>query len=90
MIKSGRVDIITEVSLSLHIALPREGHLDATVHAIAYVSQKYNSRLVYDPSYSEIDHSIFRCNWSEFYWEAEEVIPVNVPLEVRRLIPVCL
>ena len=54
MIILGRTDIITKVSLLLsHVGLPRDGHLDEAVHVMAYVSQKYNSRLVYDLSYSD-------------------------------------
>ena len=35
---------------------------------------------MYDPLYPEIDHSVFKkCNWSEFYRDAKEVIPMNVP-----------
>ena len=61
MIELGRIDIITKVLLfSLHVALPREGHLDAAVHDIAHVGQRYNSRLMYDPLYPEIYHSVFK------------------------------
>ena len=50
MIKLGRIDIIIEVLiLSSHVALPREEHLDTAVHVMAHVSQRYNSRFVYDP-----------------------------------------
>ena len=45
--------------LSSHVALPIEENLDAAVHVMAYAEKKYNSRLVYDPSYPEIDHSVF-------------------------------
>ena len=51
MINIGRIGIMTKVSLlSSQVVLPKEGHLDATVHVMAHVSQRYNSRLVYDPS----------------------------------------
>ena len=68
MIKLGRIDIITELSLLLpHITLPREGHLEAALHVKAHICQRYNSRLVYDPLYPEIDHSVIKeCDWSEF------------------------
>ena len=40
MIKLRRIDIITEVLLlSSHVALPKEGHLDAAVHVMAHVGQ---------------------------------------------------
>ena len=46
MIQLWRMDI-TEVSLlSSHVALPREGHLNAAVCVIAHVGQRYNARLV--------------------------------------------
>ena len=81
MMELGRIDIVTEVSiLSFHIALPREGHLEAVVHVMAHVGQKYNSRFVYDHSYLETDHSVFKeCGWSEFYRDANEVLPMNAP-----------
>ena len=61
MIELGRIYIITKVSLlSSHVALPREGHLDAAVHAMAHVGWKYNSSLVYDPLCPEIDHSVIQ------------------------------
>ena len=81
MIKLGRINIITEISLlSSHVALPREGHLEAAIHVMTHVGQRYNSRLVYDPSYPEIDHCVFKeCDWSEFYRNSKEAIPVNTP-----------
>ena len=60
--------------LSSHVALPREGHLDAAV------GQRYNSILVYDHSHQEMDHSVFRkCDQSEFYRDAKEAIRMNAP-----------
>ena len=54
--------------------------MEAAVHVMAHVCKKYHSRLVYDPSYPEMDHSVFKeCYWSEFYRDAKEAIPVNAP-----------
>ena len=80
MIELGRIDIITKVSLlSSHVALPSEGHLDAAVYVMAHVVQRYNSRLAFDPLYPEIDYSVFKkCDWSDFYRDAKEAIPVNI------------
>ena len=82
MIEVGRIKIKTKVSLfSFHTALPSEGCLDATVHVMAYVGQKYNSRLMYDLSYPETDHSVVKkYNWLEFYKNAKEDIPTNAPV----------
>ncbi len=50
MIELGRVDICTEVSmLSSHMALLCQGHLDAALHVMSYLSQHHNSRLCMDP-----------------------------------------
>ena len=77
MIEWGRIDIIIKVPLLLsNVAHPIDGHLKAAIHAMAHVDQRYNSRLIYDPLYPEIDHSVFKkCDWSEFYRDA---IPMNV------------
>ena len=61
LIKLGRIDIITKVSLLLsHGALLGEGHLDATLYVMAHVSQRYNSRPVYGPLCPKIDHCVFK------------------------------
>ena len=38
MIELERIHIATKMLLTSHVALPREGHLDAAVHAIAHAS----------------------------------------------------
>ena len=69
MAKLGRADVIAEVSLlSSHLVMPRKRHMDAAVHIMACMCKKCNSRLVHDPSYPCIDHSVFcKCDWIEFY-----------------------
>ena len=81
MVEIGRVDIITDVSeLSSHLALPREGHLEAVFHMFAYLEKKHNARIVFDPTYPEIDMSVFKeCDWKEFYGNITEAIPPNAP-----------
>jgi hypothetical protein len=80
-VELGRVDIITEVSmLASHLALPREGHLEAVFHIFSYLDQKHNSRMAFDPTYPAIDKTKFKeCDWKEFYGEAQEAIPPNAP-----------
>ncbi len=80
-VELGRVDIITEVSiLSSHLALPREGHLEALFHLFAYIEKKHNARIVFDPSYPEIDMTTFKeCDWKHFYGDVHEAIPPNAP-----------
>ena len=55
------------------------GELDEVVNVMAHVGERYDSRLVYDPLNPGMDHNIFKeCDWSEFYGDAKEAIPVNV------------
>ena len=91
MIVLGRIDIITKVLLlSSHLALPREGHLDAAVHVMTHAGQRYDLRLVYNLLCPEIDHSVFKkCDWSEFYWDAEEAIPINPPKPQGKEVNIC-
>jgi hypothetical protein len=81
MIELGRVDIITEVSLlASQLAQPREGHLEAVFHLYAHLRHKHNSRLCLDPTYPEIDKSVFMDHdWKTFYGDVKEAIPENAP-----------
>ena len=82
MVELGRVDLITEVSLlASQVAMPREGHLEAVFHIYSYLNCKHNSRMVFDPTYPEIDMSNFKeCDWKSFYGDCKEAIPSNTPL----------
>ena len=46
-----------EVIIVITCRLPREGHFDAAIHVMVHIGI---SRLVYDPSYPGIDHSVFK------------------------------
>ena len=78
----GRVDIISEVSiLASQMAAPRMGHLDAALHVVSYLKRKHNARMVYDPSYPDINMADFKTrDWTEFYGPVKEPIPPNAPL----------
>jgi hypothetical protein len=44
MVKLGRIDIATEVSLlSSHLAYPHKGHLETALHFMSYLNQKHNT-----------------------------------------------
>ena len=76
------IDMITEVSkLASHMALPREGHLEALFCVFAYLKCTHNSRMVFDPTYPEIDLADFKTDvdWTEFYGELEEPVPQDAP-----------
>jgi hypothetical protein len=81
MVELGRIDIITEVSmLASHLALPRRGHLEAVFAVYAFLKNKHNSTMVFDPSYPEIDEGVFvNCDWKDYYPGAKEQISPNAP-----------
>ena len=77
----GRVDIITEVSvLASQMAAPRNGHLKAALHVVAYLKAKHNARMVFDPTYPDIPLAKFpKQDWTSFYGDVKEPIPPNAP-----------
>ncbi len=81
MVELGRIDIATEVSLlSSHLVYPREGHLETALHIMSYRSQKHNTRLIFDSTYPKTDMGQFpQYNWTKFYGNLEEAIPVDMP-----------
>ena len=61
MVELVRVDIIMEIfMLSSFLTSPREVHLEAVFHIYAYLEKKHNSRMVFDPTYPEIDMTVFK------------------------------
>ena len=80
-------NINTEVSLLISYSMPRQGHLEAALHIMVYLEFSYNSRVMLDPSYPDIDHSnISECNWKDFYEDVVEGIPPNaLPLRWNQV-----
>jgi hypothetical protein len=87
-VEIGRIDIITEVSvLSQHQCTPREGHLDAVYRIFWFLKcslkKKEQSRIVFDSLRPFVDESLFNPSnpdiWKDFYQDAEEPIPANMP-----------
>jgi hypothetical protein len=90
MVEIGRVDMITEVSkLASHMALPREGHLVAVLHVFGYLKKKHGSRMVFDPTYPEIDMGVFKiCDWREFYGNITEIVPGDAPKALGKMVDI--
>ena len=60
IVEPGRIDICLEVSMmSLHLAMPRKGHLDQVLHIFAYLYKYHNTELVYDPSDPVVEYDVF-------------------------------
>ena len=83
MVEIGRYDIIDEVSMmASQMAMPREGQLEAVLHVFAFICQKYNSRMAFDPTYPDINMSNFKeYKWKDLYGKLKEAIPPNTPEE---------
>jgi hypothetical protein len=71
------------------MALPREGHLDAVLHGFGYLKKKHGSRMVFDPTYPEIDMGVFKiCDWREFYGNVTEILPSNAPKALGKMVDI--
>ena len=81
IVELGHVNIITQVlTLASHMALPREGHLEALFHMFAYLKKSHNARLVLALSSPDIDMSTFQQqDWKSFYGEVKEATLINMP-----------
>jgi len=89
IVELGRVDICLEVSLmSSHLALPREGHLEALFHIFAYLRKYHNAEMLFDPSLPHVDPSAFqRQDWTFSAMTKEdmkEVLPPYMPASRGR------
>ena len=66
-VELGRIDILHEVSLlSSHLALPREGHLEAVYGVFAYLNKHLESDMVFDDKQIELNWEAFKdMDWSK-------------------------
>ena len=47
--------------------IPREGHLEAVLYVFAFLRQRYNSRMAFDPTYPAISTNDFKeYKWKDF------------------------
>jgi hypothetical protein len=79
-----RFDIAYAISaMSRFNMLPREGHLKAVKRILSYLKTFPKGRVIIDTSYP--DHSVYpvedHSNWVEFYPDASEEIPKDLPPE---------
>jgi hypothetical protein len=86
MVELGRINIAAEVSmLSSYLACPCKGHLENALHVMGYLRLKHNSRLIFDPTYPDIDQTAFPSfEWMEFYSNVEGAIPPNMPTPLGK------
>jgi hypothetical protein len=56
--------------------MPREGHLDAVYHLFTYLYLYHNARVVFYPTYPDIDMRAFiKTDWKPMYGAVKEAIP---------------
>ena len=82
IVELGRIDITCEASMMAScMALPRTGHLDQLYHMFAYLKNKHNSEMVFDPSEPEINDNLFPAeSWGDtVYGQCSETKPANMP-----------
>ena len=82
IVELGRVDITCEVSMMASMmAMPRIGHLNQLFHMFAYLKQRHNSEMVFDPTLPDIDEDLFpKEDWRHTpYAYAKEGLPPKTP-----------
>ena len=68
--------------MASQMSMPTDGHLEAFLHVCKFIRQKYNSRMVFYPTYPTINMSDFKeFKWKYLYGELKEAIPPNYPEE---------
>ena len=61
-------------------AMPREGHLQQLYHMFAFLKTHHNARMVFDPSYPDINPEEFPDkDWAKFYGDITEELPPDAP-----------
>ena len=65
--------------------MPRVEHLKQAFHIFGYLKAHPKRKLGFDPAHTAINKNRFqRCDWTDFYRDAEEVIPGNVPVAIHN------
>ena len=81
IVEMGQMDVNMEVSALLSfVVMSHEGHMQQVLLIFAYLKINHNARLVFDPSYPEINNEAFgKRDWSSMYGTDKEPTPGNAP-----------
>jgi hypothetical protein len=81
LVELGWINIMVAVAmLSSHLRALRQEHLEKCFHIFDYLDSHENLTLFFNPSYRSVDESSFVSNdWSQYYPDAAEAIPHNIP-----------
>ena len=85
----GQIDIHFEVSrMSSYMASPRIGHFEQVLHIFGYLQNVPKFTLVMDPLMPNVSEDRFiEADWHDFYRDAKEEIPTNLPVPKVNLYP---
>jgi Reverse transcriptase (RNA-dependent DNA polymerase) len=80
---------LSDIVMSSYMAAPCEGHLEQLLHIFGYLKSHDSSRLVFDNTTPYFDESRFtKCDWSEYYPGAVDLLPPNMPQPQGKLVMV--
>ena len=66
--------------MSRYLAQARTGHLNQVFHMFSYLKHYGRSNLVFDTAVPDVSEDRYmKCDWTEFYPCAKEVIPTDAP-----------
>ena len=73
------------VSCASFSAMPRQGHLLQLFHLFSFLKLHHNSRMVFDPTYPNINIDEFpKRDWEQHYGKCNEEIPEDCPKPLGR------
>ena len=73
--------------LSMYLVSAREGHLEQVFYVFAYLKTHETSIMVFDDAEPDFDDCRFNdCDWSEYYPNAAEAIPKDMPKPCGRAV----
>ena len=76
----GRFDVMyATVTMARFSQVPREGHLKAVLRVFGYLKGYAKAKITVDPTVPSIQGEVIQHNWSEFYPDATEELPEDMP-----------
>ena len=73
--------------MSAHLARPQQGHLEQLYHIFGYLKAHPKRNLFFDLQHPKVDDRTFKeYNWYDFYRDAKERLPSDMPQLWGRLV----
>ena len=80
ILEMGRVHICCDVSMMSSFMVIPIIHLQQIYHMFVYLKDHHNERIVFDPTYPDIDFEDFeKKDWCMFYGDAKNELPHDMP-----------